>query len=82
MPSACLRAQTSRSSRSGENSPADILCFWHNIDFRGKTAGGLLVTFHITLEKGAELFTCTNSWGGKRESQRAAGEARMDGDCR
>lgn len=55
----------SRSRDSGGNFPADILCFWHNIDFGGKAAGGLLMTFHITLEKGVELFTCpSNREGG------------------
>lgn len=55
----CQHTQTSRSSSSGENFPVDILCFWHNIDFRGKAAGGLLMNFHITLEEDAKLFTCT-----------------------
>lgn len=52
-------AQTSRSGSSGENFPVDILCFWHNIDFRGKAAGGLLVTFHITLER--EMLNCLHA---------------------
>lgn len=48
----------------------DILFFWHNIDFRGKAAGGLLVTFHITLEIDAELSVCTNSWRGGKKRER------------
>lgn len=44
--------------------PLDILSFWHNIDFRGDVAGGLLVTFHITLEIYAQLSVCANSSGG------------------
>lgn len=62
----CQHAQTSRSSSSGEKFPVDILCFSHNIDFRGKAAGGLLVNFHITLEEDAKLFTCTNRRGAVR----------------
>lgn len=58
----CQHAQTSRSSSSGEKFPVDILCFWHNIDFRGKAAGGLLVNFHITLEEDAEQTGGGEGW--------------------
>ena len=60
--------------------PVDILCFWPNIDFRGKAAGGLLVTFHITLEIYAELSTCASGWGGgERDAEKAEMDGWMDG---
>ena len=66
----CQHAQTSRSGSSGENFPDDILCFMLNIDARGKAAGGLLVTFCVTLEGDAKLYTCSSSWGKAVEGRR------------
>lgn len=72
----CQRsAHTSRSGGGGGNFPDDISCFLHNIDVRAKAAGGLLVTFHITWEENAELYTYTNCYGRKEDVGR---EGSMD----